>query len=71
MSSSGQLTSSMVEGEMLGIIGGSGMCTFPELRVISRHRPNTRYGMPSDDILICDAIDLEAMVRRRLSICVC
>lgn len=37
----------------LGIIGGSGMCSFPELKVISKVRPRTQYGLPSDDILIC------------------
>ncbi|MBI2086561.1 MAG: MTAP family purine nucleoside phosphorylase [Candidatus Zambryskibacteria bacterium] len=38
----------------LGIIGGSGMCSFPELKVISRLRPETKYGQPSDEIAICE-----------------
>ncbi|NLG15701.1 MAG: MTAP family purine nucleoside phosphorylase [Fibrobacter sp.] len=38
----------------LGIIGGSGMCSFCELRVISKVRPETKYGLPSDDISICE-----------------
>ena len=38
----------------LGIIGGSGMCSFPELKVLSKLRPETKYGLPSDDILICE-----------------
>lgn len=29
------------------------MCNFPELKVVSRIRPRTRYGLPSDEILIC------------------
>lgn len=38
----------------LGIIGGSGMCSFPELKVISKLRPETKYGLPSDEIAICE-----------------
>lgn len=38
----------------LGIIGGSGMCSFSEIKVVSRVRPETKYGMPSDDISICE-----------------
>src|SRR3989338_3828551 len=38
----------------LGIIGGSGMCSFPELKVISRLRLETKYGLPSDEIAICE-----------------
>ncbi|MBU6214621.1 MTAP family purine nucleoside phosphorylase [Patescibacteria group bacterium] len=30
------------------------MCSFPELKLISRIRPETKYGSPSDDILICE-----------------
>lgn len=55
MSSSGQNTT--VQGlrkPRLGIIGGSGMCSFPELKVISRLQPETKYGFPSDDIAICE-----------------
>lgn len=38
----------------LGIIGGSGMCSFRELRIISEVRPETKYGFPSDVISICE-----------------
>ncbi len=38
----------------LGIIGGSGMCSFPELNVVSSLRPETKYGLPSDEIAICE-----------------
>ena len=38
----------------LGIIGGSGMCSFPELKVISEVKPETKYGLPSDNISICE-----------------
>lgn len=38
----------------LGIIGGSGMCSFPELKVVSKLRPKTKYGLPSDEIAICE-----------------
>lgn len=38
----------------LGIIGGSGMCSFCELKVISKVRSETKYGFPSDDVLICE-----------------
>lgn len=38
----------------LGIIGGSGMCSFSELKVISKIRPKTKYGLPSDYISICE-----------------
>jgi len=56
MSLSGQNTtiSSNPKTPKLGIIGGSGMCSFDELGVISRVRPETRYGPPSDEILICE-----------------
>ena len=30
------------------------MCAFPELKVISRLRPETKYGLPSDEIAICE-----------------
>lgn len=30
------------------------MCSFPELKVISRIRPETKYGFPSDEITICE-----------------
>lgn len=36
----------------LAIIGGSGMCDFPELNEVDRVRPETQYGFPSDDIII-------------------
>ncbi len=35
-----------------GIIGGSGMCSFQELKKISEVRPITKYGLPSDDISV-------------------
>lgn len=38
----------------LGIIGGSGMCSFNELKVVSEIRPETKYGFPSDIISICE-----------------
>jgi len=41
----------------LGIIGGSGMCSFHELKVISKIRPETKYGLPSDVISICEFED--------------
>lgn len=54
MSSFGQNTTDFVEEKpKLGIIGGSGMCSFNELKIISKVRPETKYGFPSDDILIC------------------
>ncbi|MDO8650459.1 MAG: MTAP family purine nucleoside phosphorylase [Candidatus Berkelbacteria bacterium] len=49
MSSSGLATQKVPK---LGIIGGSGLCTFPELGAVERVRPETKYGLPSDDILI-------------------
>lgn len=36
----------------LAIIGGSGMCTFPDLEVIKTVKSQTKYGLPSDDIVI-------------------
>lgn len=55
MSSSGLgTTGSSLRKPRLGIIGGSGMCSFPELKVISKSRPETKYGLPSDEILICE-----------------
>lgn len=36
----------------LAIIGGSGVYNLPEMNVLDRQRPVTRYGMPSDEILI-------------------
>ena len=38
----------------LGIIGGSGMCSFHELKVISEIKTKTKYGFPSDIISICE-----------------
>jgi len=38
----------------LGIIGGSGMCSFSDLKVISQVKPKTKYGFPSDSISICE-----------------
>lgn len=36
------------------IIGGSGLCQFPELEVSAIVKPKTKYGLPSDNILICE-----------------
>ncbi len=58
MSSSGlDTTVSALRKPKLGIIGGSGMCSFPELKVISTVRPETKYGFPSDNISICELGD--------------
>jgi 5'-methylthioadenosine phosphorylase len=55
MSSSGRdMTGTSLGKPKLGIIGGSGMCSFPELKIISRHRFETKYGQPSDEIAICE-----------------
>lgn len=55
MSSSGlDTTDSKLRKPKLGIIGGSGMCSFRELKVISETRPETKYGFPSDAISICE-----------------
>ena len=47
-------TASSLRKPKLGIIGGSGMCSFPELTVVSKLRPETKYGLPSEDISICE-----------------
>lgn len=55
MNSSGHdTTGQSLRKPRLGIIGGSGMCSFPELKIISRLRPETKYGLPSDEIAICE-----------------
>ncbi len=55
MSSSGlDMPGSALRKPKLGIIGGSGICSFCELKVISTARPETKYGFPSDDVLICE-----------------
>lgn len=55
MSSSGQGTTGTSFGKpKLAIIGGSGMCSFPELKTISKHYFKTKYGQPSDEISICE-----------------
>ncbi len=55
MNSSGQNTTEQSQRKpRLGIIGGSGMYSFPELKVVSRLRPETKYGLPSDEIAICE-----------------
>ena len=55
MNSSGpSTTSSNLRNPKLGIIGGSGMCSFPELKMVSSVRPETKYGLPSDNISICE-----------------
>lgn len=41
----------------LGIIGGSGLCSFPELKEIGRSRPTTPFGEPSDEIIIGEYAD--------------
>jgi len=48
-------TESKLRRPKLGIIGGSGLCSFPELKVISEIRPETKYGLPSDNISICES----------------
>lgn len=54
MSSSGASTEIARERPRLAIIGGSGMCSFPELAEEEyRVRPMTKYGMPSDGIRVC------------------
>lgn len=37
----------------LGIIGGSGLCSFPELNLVSKIKIETKYGLPSDVISVC------------------
>ena len=55
MSLSGPDTKSFkIKKPKLGIIGGSGMCSFNELKILSKVRPKTKYGLPSADILICE-----------------
>lgn len=53
MSSSGIPTELAPERPRIAIIGGSGMCSFPELSEVYRVRPMTKYGLPSDDIRVC------------------
>lgn len=36
----------------IAVIGGSGLCKLPELEVDNRVRPNTMYGLPSDEIIL-------------------
>lgn len=38
----------------LGIIGGSGLCSFKELKIVSEVLPETKHGFPSDNISICE-----------------
>lgn len=55
MNSSGHDTTGLnLRKPRLGIIGGSGMCSFPELKVISRVWSETKYGFSSDEIAICE-----------------
>src|SRR3989339_2251756 len=55
MSSSGHdTTGSKLRHPRLGIIGGSGMCSFRELKIVAETRPETKYGLPSDTISICE-----------------
>ena len=59
MNSSGQDTKDSVRQKpKLGIIGGSGMCSFPELKVIEEVWLTTKYGNPSDVISICEFEDM-------------
>lgn len=53
MSSSGIPTELAPERPRIAIIGGSGMCSFPELSEVYRVRPMTKYGLPSDHIRVC------------------
>lgn len=58
MNSSGlDTTGSVLRKPKLGIIGGSGMCSFHELKVVSEVRPETKFGFPSDVISICELDD--------------
>jgi len=50
-------TGSKLRKPKLGIIGGSGMCSFNELKVVSETRTETKYGFPSDIISICEFDD--------------
>ena len=55
MNSSGHGTNeSKLRKPKFGIIGGSGMCSFNELKIISEIRPETKYGFPSEVISICE-----------------
>ena len=52
MSSSGATSEGRTS--LLGIIGGSGLCSFPELPILGRVRPQTVYGLPSDDLVVSE-----------------
>ncbi len=39
---------------VLGIIGGSDLCAFPEIKVIRRIKTKTKYGRGSDDLIIAE-----------------
>lgn len=53
MSSSGSVINNLSPLKpRLAIIGGSGLCNFPEVEVLSTVRPETKYGLPSDEIVI-------------------
>lgn len=52
MSSFGVDTETEAEAPKIGIIGGSGLCTFPELDMVSRRSIDTKYGPPSGDVII-------------------
>lgn len=54
MSSSGIPTELAKKRPRVAIIGGSGMCTFPELTELYRVRPETSYGLPSDHVRVCE-----------------
>ncbi|MFZ3073914.1 MAG: MTAP family purine nucleoside phosphorylase [Minisyncoccales bacterium] len=54
MNSSGlDINNSNLKKPKIGIIGGSGLCSFRELQIISESKPETKYGLPSDIISIC------------------
>ncbi len=57
MSLSGIPTEFAHEQPRIAIIGGSGMCFFPELSESYRVRPLTKYGFPSDYIRVCRYAD--------------
>ena len=47
----------------VAIIGGSGLCTFPELKMVSTVRFPTKYGYPSDSISIGEYQDTYGATR--------
>jgi 5'-methylthioadenosine phosphorylase len=47
----------------VAIIGGSGLCSFPELKIREAVRPLTRYGYPSDRISIGEYQDISGKIQ--------